>query len=67
VQKADKERVLQAIAELGREYGYPPTYRELSAELDISLSAVYRWVTILRQEGRVKAQEGLARSLTVHS
>lgn len=62
---SDKDRVLQVIIGLTAEHGYPPTYRELATELGISLSAVHRIVQTLRSEGAVRAQDGLARSLTV--
>lgn len=56
--------VLNTIDDYTKTVGYPPTYRELSARLDIAPSAVHRWVQMLRREGLlVETEPGVARAL----
>lgn len=61
-----QSRVLQAIVELTREKGYPPTVREICAYLGgRSTCTVHLHIKALVRKGALRHDKGKARSLVV--
>ena len=52
-----KQQVLRAVAEITREQGYPPSYRDLGQSVGIAHSAVYSVVEALRTDGLVSQRQ----------
>ncbi len=58
-------RIVEFVQEHHEEYGYPPTYEEIAADLGISTSCAYRMVAWLAKNGLLECTKGKARSITV--
>ena len=60
------EEIYRYITEHINEMGYPPTVREICAELDIrSTSTVHRYLKELESEGRISMGENQNRAITL--
>ena len=60
------EEIYNYITEHINEFGYPPTVREICAELDIkSTSTVHRYLKELEAEGRITMGENQNRAITL--
>ena len=58
--------MVQAIRRLTRQHGYPPTIRELMADMEIqSSNGVKTQLRLLRRKGWVDWQDGKARTLRI--
>lgn len=58
-------RTLEAIARLGMNAGYPPTFREVASEVGTQHSAVYVHAKNLREQGFVLFGEHELRTLRI--
>jgi len=47
------------------DHGYPPSLREIAAACYLGRSTVLRYLTKLEAQGRIKRQDGKARSITL--
>lgn len=60
------DEIYRYIVDHLREYGYPPTVREVCAKLDIrSTSTVHRYLKELEAEGRITMGENQNRAITL--
>lgn len=57
--------IYQFIREFTDEHGYPPTFREISEQCFITLSAVSKHLTLLEQAGKIYREFGKARGITL--
>ena len=65
--KDKADRIFAYISEHISVFGYPPTVREICAELDIrSTSTVHRYLKELEAEGRITMGENQNRAITVN-
>lgn len=66
-QKEDRKAgVLEAVAALTEQKGYPPSYRDLAAEVGLAHSAVFYVVEGLRRDGLINEREALhSRAITL--
>lgn len=61
-----KAEVLRAVAALTAVNGYPPSYRELAAEMGIAHSAVHAYVRSLRTDGLIHERDpNITRAITL--
>lgn len=66
--KKRADEIYQYITEHVKEMGYPPTVREICAELEIrSTSTVHRYLKELEAEGRISMGENQNRAITLKS
>lgn len=56
-------RTLAAIAKLGKDSGYPPTFREIAAAVGTQHSAVYKHALALRKKGMILFEQNSLRTL----
>ena len=60
------ELILNYMTDFIKENGYPPTVREICAELDIkSTSTVHRYLKELQAEGRISMGENQNRAISI--
>lgn len=57
--------VVEALERLGDEHGYPPTAREIAADLGVSQTRVRQCLDQLEREGRIRRQPKKARSIVL--
>ncbi|MDP7421559.1 MAG: transcriptional repressor LexA [bacterium] len=62
-----QERVLNTLIKLTKDYGYPPTTRELAETLGISAPSVYEHLMRLETKGCIKHTRHKARSIEILS
>ena len=60
-----QKMVLECLDWFINEHGYSPTYRELAKELNSSVDAVYKKVSILMDKGYITGELGKIRTLKV--
>lgn len=58
-----RQRVLDAIVDLGHELGHPPSLREVAARTGTTVSTVHHHVRRLAADGWVRHRADLARTL----
>lgn len=58
-------RVIFAIREFVKRYGYAPTVRELAAMLDLGHSSVQAALMDLANDGKIRKTNGVARGVTL--
>lgn len=61
----NEDVVYEAIYNLKLENGYPPSFRDLAKYTGLGLGTVHNSARILREEGRIKFFDHIARSLEV--
>src|SRR5690606_28199074 len=64
-QKVTCEQVLAFIKDHIEEKGYPPSQPEIGEAFDIGLDTVKRRIRVLRAEGFIPTQNGVARGIRV--
>ena len=60
------EAILSYMTEFINDHGYPPTVREICAELEIkSTSTVHRYLKELQADGRISMGENQNRAISI--
>lgn len=62
---APQQRTLQAIQALIEKQGFPPTMKELAAELEITPASVFDQIAQLSRKGYIRREPRKARSIVV--
>lgn len=56
-------KILKIVDDLSRERGYPPTVREISSHIELSLATTHKMLSVLKRRGWVTADARIPRSL----
>jgi repressor LexA len=60
-----QESVLDFIRWHYREFGYAPSFREISIEFDLTLKTIQDHIEALQKKGVIKKTSGVARSIVI--